>query len=278
MWCPSATLSVWANAWLAGRAAPDDVLDALSCWAPTQSVAAYDAVAAGSAGLPWPDARDAGAVSLLQTLRAATGLRAVCAIRPVLPVPGDVRGLPAGTRFQSEALAAGEAVIAVAADGCSAVGLVPEFSADDADAGADDVLCWTVHALPGAPSVDQLELGEAEYALRSAVRLAAETLSTLDFASLGTTDTDPRQLVAQLLESSRRHQLPDHAPVRAVRVLQSAAHVDAIITVSSDVTAAAAHSALHAQRAADAVRPLAGVVRSARTAAVEAILRSAWDR
>src|SRR6516225_5317401 len=34
MWCPSVSLSLWANAWLAGKAAPDDVLDALSVWAP----------------------------------------------------------------------------------------------------------------------------------------------------------------------------------------------------------------------------------------------------
>ena len=44
------SLSVWANAWLAGRAAPDDVLDALSDWAPKHSVLAYDAVAAGRTG------------------------------------------------------------------------------------------------------------------------------------------------------------------------------------------------------------------------------------
>ena len=64
---------MWANAWLAGKAAPDDVLDALSLWAPKQSVTAYDAVAAGHTGLPWPDVNDAGTVSLLQTLRAAVG-------------------------------------------------------------------------------------------------------------------------------------------------------------------------------------------------------------
>ena len=75
MWCPSASLAVWANAWLAGQAAPDDVLDALSQWAPRHSVTAYDSVAAGSTGLPWPDLNDAGAVSLLQTLRTAAGPR-----------------------------------------------------------------------------------------------------------------------------------------------------------------------------------------------------------
>src|SRR5271170_6557290 len=104
MWCPSATLSVWANAWLAGKAAPDDVLDALSLWAPIQSVTAYDAVAAGHTGLPWPDVHEAGTVSLLQTLRAAVGRTSVSAsgvplrgtINVVFPVPGDVRGLAPG--------------------------------------------------------------------------------------------------------------------------------------------------------------------------------------
>src|SRR5271155_1675396 len=143
MWCPSATLSVWANAWLAGKAAPDDVLDALSCWAPTHSVTAYDAVAAGHTGLPWPDVHDAGTVSLLQTLRAAVGRPAVPAapgmpcrlrgtINVVLPVPGDVRGLAPGTQFQRDALAAGEAVIISNPDApATAVGLVPEFSYGD---------------------------------------------------------------------------------------------------------------------------------------------------
>jgi hypothetical protein len=77
MWCPSATLSAWTNAWLAGQAAPDDVLDALSRWAPMQTVAAYDAVAAGNTGLPWPDVHAAGAVSLLQTLQATPNYKLV---------------------------------------------------------------------------------------------------------------------------------------------------------------------------------------------------------
>src|SRR5271169_4780130 len=136
MWCPSATLSVWANAWLAGKAAPDDVLDALSCWAPTHSVTAYDAVAAGHTGLPWPDIHDAGAVSLLQTLRTAAGRAATGApsIKVVLPVPGDVRGLAAGTQFERDALTAGEAVIVThPEDPGVAIGLVPEFGYDESD-------------------------------------------------------------------------------------------------------------------------------------------------
>jgi hypothetical protein len=283
MWCPSATLSVWANAWLAGNAAPDDVLDALSCWAPTQSVTAYDAVAAGHTGLPWPDVNDAGAVSLLQTLRTAAGRPSVGtpSIKVVLPVPGDVRGLAAGTQFERDALAAGEAVIISNPDDPGvAVGLVPEFGYDESD---DELvvpelcaLSWTVYSLPGAPVVDEAELGEAEYALRLAVRSAADTLTSIGLGSTGVEIDDPRGLVEQLLESARHHQVPEPAPSRALRVLENAAHVDAIITVSAGLTRIATQSLSEAQIATDALRPLAGVVRSARMAALSAILQAAW--
>ncbi|MBV9320599.1 MAG: hypothetical protein JO106_11930, partial [Mycobacterium sp.] len=210
MWCPSATLSVWANAWLAGKAAPDDVLDALSCWAPRQSVAAYDAVAAGHTGLPWPDLDDAGAMSLLQTLRTAAGRVALTppVINPVLPVPGDVRGLPAGTQFACDALTAGEALIVTKPDiSAKAVGLVPEFECEDSDDRSMPETCalsWTVYALPGAPIMDQHELGEAEYALRSAVRSAADALTAVGLGATGPEVEDPRGLVEQLLESACR--------------------------------------------------------------------------
>jgi hypothetical protein len=283
MWCPSATLSVWANAWLAGKAAPDDVLDALSCWAPTQSVTAHDAVAAGHTGLPWPEVHDTGAVSLLQTLRTAAGRPAMSApsIKVVLPVPGDVRGLAAGTQFEHDALTAGEAVIVTNPDDPGvAVGLVPEFEYDDPD---DELaipelcaLSWTVYSLPVAPVVEHHELGDAEYALRLAVRSAADALTAIGLGSTGVTVDDPRGLVEQLLESARQHQIPDHAPSRALRVLENAAHVDAIITVSAGLTPIGTQSLSEAQIATDALRPLAAVVRSARMAALSAIMHAAW--
>jgi hypothetical protein len=284
MWCPSATLSVWANAWLAGKAAPDDVLDALSCWAPAQSVTAYDAVAAGHTGLPWPDVDDAGAVSLLQTLRTAAGRPSTGtpSISVVLPVPGDVRGLAAGTQFERDALAAGEAVIVTHPDDPSvSVGLVPEFGYDDSD---DDVavpelyaLAWTVYSLPVAPVVEHTELGEAEYALRLAVRSAADALTSIGLGSASVDVEDPRGMVEQLLESARHHQVPEQAPSRALRVLENAAHVDAIITVSAGLTRIGTQSLSEAQIATDALRPLAAVVRSARMAALSAILNAAWQ-
>ncbi len=285
MWCPSVSLAVWANAWLAGKAAPDDVLDALSAWAPTHSVTAYDSVAAGHTGLPWPDVDDAGAVSLLQTLRTVAG-RAMDAGPPAmsvaLPVPGDVRGLAAGTQFQRDALAVGEAIIVTSPLG-DTIGLVPDFEYDDTDDELPDcdrvpdlcALAWTVYSLPARPVVDHVDLGEAEYSLRSAVRSAAEALGALQLGSAGGID-DPRGLVEQVLETGRHHRAPDHAPTRALRVLENAAHVDAIITVSSGLMPIGTQSSSEAQIASDALRPLSSVVRSARIAAVTAILHSAW--
>jgi hypothetical protein len=273
-------LSVWANAWLAGAAAPDDVLDALSQWAPRHSVTAYDSVAAGHTGLPWPDLNHAGAVSMLQTLRTAAGSGLTApAIGVVLPVPGDVRGLPAGTQFQRDAIAAGEAIL-VGRDHSATVGLVPDFEYDELEDESDfepepTALSWTVYSVPGVPTPEHLDLGEAEYALRSAVRSAADALGAIRAA--GTEVADPRRLVEQVLEEARRHQLPDHAPSRAVRVLENAAHIDAIITVSSGLIPIGLQTSSEVQIASDALRPLSGVVRSARMAAVSAILHSAWQ-
>lgn len=284
MWCPSVSLSVWANAWLAGAAAPDDVLDALSQWAPRHSVTAYDSVAAGRTGLPWPDLTDAGAVSLLQTLRTGAGRNSSGpAMGVALPVPGDVRGLPAGTQFQRDAVTTGEALI-IASDPSQAIGLVPDYEypdideSDEPDAAPDPCgLSWTVYSVPGAAPTEGLDLGEAEYTMRSAVRSAADALGALHAEAAGGDIEDPRSLVEQVVESERRHSIPDHAPTRALRVLENAAYIDAIITVSSGLIPIGLNSSADVQTASEALRPLTGVVRTARLAAVSAILHSAWQ-
>ena len=287
MWCPTASLTVWANAWLAGRAAPDDVLDALSQWAPRHSVTAYDAAAADATGLPWPDLNDAGAVSMLQTLRTAAGPRTSPgpALSLVLPVPGDVRGLPAGTTFARDAVAAGEAIVVSGATG-TPVGLVADldYADDETDYAEPDFepspeLCtvaWTVYSLPAAPTPEHFDLGDAEFALRSAVRSAADALGRLRAEGYGMGIDDPRGLIDQLVESTLAHRVPEHAPERAIRVLENATQVDAIITVSAGLMPAAMQSSSDAQGAGDTLRPLDAVVRTARLAAVSAILDSAW--
>lgn len=285
MWCPSATLAVWANAWLAGTAAPDDVLDALSAWAPKHLVTAYDSEAAGRTGLPWPDLNASGGVSLLQTMRTAAGPGAGGpAMTVALPVPGDVRGLPPGTQFQRDAITVGEALIVTdPRTPKSSVGLVPDFefdeAADDAEFDPDvSALSWTVYSAPGTPPGPHIDLGEAEYELRSAVRAAADALGALRAGAAGADVDDPRGLVEQVLESTRGHRIPDQAPSRAVRVLENAAHVDAIITVSSGLMPIGLQSSSEVQIASDALRPLVNVVRAARMAALSAILHAAWQR
>lgn len=276
MWCPSVSLSVWTNAWLAGQAAPDDVLDALTEWAPAHSVTAYDAVAAGRTGLPWPDLDDGGTMSLLQTVRSAAGPRGEDrppAISLALPVPGDVRGLAAGTQFQRDALDAGEAVL-VRSPGGEAIGLVPAYDYDEEDE-LTGMLCWSVYSLPDGPVPGHPDLGEAEYQLRAAVRSAAEALSSLQLAP---GSDDPRAMVEEILQANSHHSAPEHAPSRALRVLAAAAHVDAIIAVSSGLAPIGTQSAAEAHIADSALRPLVSVVRAAREAAVSEILHSAWQR
>lgn len=283
MWCPSATLSVWANAWLAGVAAPDDVLDALSQWAPMHSVTAYDSSAAVRTGLSWPELEDSGSVSLLQTLRTAAGRSArTPTITVAQPIPGDVRGLPAGTQFQRDAVTVGEAVI-VSHDELPGVGLVPEFEYFELDETEDNsmfdpeprALSWTVYSIPTLPPPEHFELGTAEYELRSAVRSAAETLGALR-SGAGMDIEDPRGMVEQILDATRLHRIPDHAPTRAIRVLETAAHVDAIVTVSAGLTPIGLQTSSEVQLAGDTLRPLTQVVRAARLAALGAILQSAW--
>ncbi len=154
MWCPSASLTVWVNAWLAGVAAPDDVLDSLSQWAPKHSVTAYDSVAAGSTGLPWPDLNHSGTMSLLQTMRTAAGApQSALPLTLVLPVPGDVRGLPPDTQFQRDAITMGEAII-VGQDPRRSVGVVPEYhyeDVDDPDFEPDPVSRWRGRCTPPGP-------------------------------------------------------------------------------------------------------------------------------
>lgn len=286
MWCPSVSLSIWANAWLAGAAAPDDVLDALTQWTPRHSVTAYDAIAAERTGLPWPDLEDAGAVSLLQTMRMVGRLAcpggAPPAISLALPVPGDVRGLPPGTQFGRDAISAGEAII-LGQPG-NAIGLVPDLEYSECPAIEHEfdvehdlsALSWTVYSISHPPSPEYLDLGDAEYTLRDAVRAAADALGALRAGASGGDVADPRRMVEQVLESAQSHRIPDHAPTRAVRVLENAAHVDAIITVSSGLIPSGLQSSSEVQLASDALRPLTSVVRSARLAAVGAILQSAW--
>ncbi|XGU20207.1 hypothetical protein ACETU7_04045 [Rhodococcus sp. 3Y1] len=132
---PSATLTVWAASWLAGDAAPDDVIDALAAWAPMHLIGAADAETAVRHDLEWPGVTASGVPTLLRIARSEAA-----EVRLVLPTAGDVRGLPTGTEFARAAIATGEG-IQIGAVGKPGVGLVPSKE-------GPDVLRWTVFPFP----------------------------------------------------------------------------------------------------------------------------------
>ena len=210
----SATLTVWASAWRAGAVAPDDVLDALEAWAPLQRAHAGDRVATGRTGLPEPGDGAVGAAALFTALRGvpADGLHLV------LPVPGDVRGLPPGTDFAGAALARGQGVLAPSLG----LGLVPVPE-------GEEMVRWVAYAVPGDAAVpDHVGLGEAEHGLRQATRDTARAVTELDVA--GGDVRHVRGRIAAVLRARPALRWPAATPPRALRVLDQADEVAAILT------------------------------------------------
>ncbi|MEV0946652.1 hypothetical protein [Rhodococcus sp. NPDC049939] len=261
MTSPSATLTVWARSWLVGKSAPDHVIDAMHGWAPMHLVCAENEETAGLTGLPWPDPRDVGVAALLPPIRRAAA-DPEPHLRLVLPGPGDVRGLPAGTEFAAAALRAGEGILA-GAPGGPGLGLIPSTE-------GPDVLRWTVYAIDHIPlDLHHIGLGEAEYGMREAVRDAAKALETLELLDTAS-GNDPRALVADALARSSRHRYPAEMPARALRILDSADRVAAILGVAEKSAPDRTVSATGAATVEDLLRPLWSVVRSARGAAINA--------
>ena len=121
---PAGRLAVWATAWLTGRASYDDALDALT-----------GETAHLVAGLPGTDET----VPLGSALIALRGL-GERRFQLVLPVPGDVRGLPVVPGLVPLALEAGQAAVG------SRLAFVPEPL-------GPEVVQWTAFPLDGAPPV-----------------------------------------------------------------------------------------------------------------------------
>lgn len=260
MSCASATLVVWTSAWLHGAAAADDVLDALGFWAELHEVAADDDGTATALDLPGPDEVPVGPALLLASLRRASATTA----RLVIPVPGDVRGLGGSGPLSKCALRAGQA--AVLPD--VGVGLVPALV-------ADGVMRWTVFDLPSAPGGEHVPIGEAEHGLASAMREAATALVTLDVARHR---PNVRAEIAELSAEHSKVDWPAGMPPRALRVLQRAAEVAAILAVAASDAPGSAVSATATRARDEALRPLSEAVRRARLAAVDEAVRVLSDQ
>jgi hypothetical protein len=260
--CPSAIFTVWTSAWLAGAAAPDDVLDALSPWAEAHDVQAADAATAELTALPRPGEPVSSIMFLLAALRRNSSSAGATANpgRLVLPVPGDVRGLPGPGAFSREATDAGEG--ALFAD--AGLGVVPHPV-------ADGVLRWTVYPVPDpGPPPEFVPLGQAERDLREQVRQSASVLT-----SLGVARHRPgvREEIAAALRARPATLWPAGMPGQALRVLQHADEVEAILAAASVDEPGGALSAAAAVARREALRPIETAVRVARRAAVAAAVR-----
>ncbi|GHF51520.1 hypothetical protein FHX82_004029 [Amycolatopsis bartoniae] len=260
MCCPSATLTVWTSAWLSGSAAPDDVLDALLVWGEAHEVVAADAESAVGLDLPLAGDFPASPVQLLAALRA----RGASDARLVLPVPGDVRGLGGGGALAEAALRAGEAMLLPSLG----FGLVPLHI-------AEGLVRWSVYKVDSPLGPEYVGLAEAEHGLTDAIRDSAGALQALDVAK---DRPGVRAELSAWLRARPRPQWPAGTPGRALRVLQRAEEVGAILAVAEIDEPGGALSASAATLRADALRPLGNAVRLARYAAVNEAVRLFTDQ
>ncbi|HVV10653.1 hypothetical protein [Amycolatopsis sp.] len=260
MCCPSATLTVWTSAWLSGAAAPDDVLDALLAWGDAHEVVAADAESAVGLDLPLEGDFPGTPVQLLASLRANGAGPA----QLVLPVPGDVRGLGGGGPFTEAALRAGEAMLLPEAG----FGLVPQPI-------AEGLVRWQVYKVDSSATPEYVGIADAEHGLTDAIRDSAGALQALDVAK---DRPGVRAELSAFLRARPRPEWPAGMPGRALRVLQRAEEIGAILAVAETDEPGGAVSASAALLRADALRPLGNAVRIARYAAVNEAVRLFSDQ
>lgn len=234
------TLALWGAAWQSGASA-DQVLAVLDATGHRAGVRAANAEAAELSGLPGPGLPSAGTAQLLGLLRRAgpPGL--------VLPVAGDLRGLPVGGEIAIPALDAGAAVVLPDAG----VALVP------ADGLWRAFGCAVVHPT--------LPVGEVTQLVDDAVSEATRALARADIASQ---TGDPRQAVRRVI-MAEAVDTPPGMPAAASSLLAKSITLQALLSVAANHPTAAVTSRELAV-VDDALHPLASAVREARRTAVAA--------
>lgn len=239
---PAGRFAVWATTWLSGRTSYDEALDALLA----------DQTAHRVTGLP-------GSTETVPLGWALTALRGLGErrFRLVLPVPGDVRGVPAAPGLVTAALEAGQVAVG------ERLALVPESA-------GPEVVQWTAFSLDGVPPLPppvEASLHRVSAELDLAVADAARTLAGLDLARW---HPEVPALLAGLAKPADGPPLPaDHEPL-AVSVLSRAQRLATVLDLAmADAPGGAVN---HRQAAARdvALRPVADAVREAVVAAYNA--------
>lgn len=263
-------LAAWGNALLAGLVSPDDAVT---------RVVGSDAVHR-VAELP-DEPEPVGLTLALGRLRAL----GVVGLRVALPAPGHPLGLSGPPEFNVAAMAAGEAVLAsgpppgtpsggVGVPGGAGVGdpdvvslgLVPEVHEKGPGGDAVTEVVWRCLPVRQAPPADVPSLGEAERELAEVLRETTEALTRLDLAGAGPVAL--ARLEAYRARSGPRRLLAPGYPPRAVRVLELAQRVGALVAIAEETTEHGA--AVSAAQIAERQRLLRPVERAARRARVAA--------
>lgn len=229
-----------------------------------------------------PSTSPGAALSLAQLLDALRHGRAG-GLRLVLPVPGDVLGLPGPAALNAEALESGECVTTLAGPRLAVLAQVRRFGSPG-DQGHQ--VRWRVHPAGSASATDFGSLGEAERHLREALIHGTDLLEDLDLNRAGPGTADPAASdaarphvdVAERLADLRHGpgptgQLPPGTSARAVRVLDLAWRVGAIAELAA-LDDGGSVTGYQAQTRGQALRDLRSVARRA----VVAGINDATDR
>jgi len=243
----SGPLAAWSAAFFAGRVSLDQAADASTGTDAPHQVG----------GLP-PFAPEIVPVrELLVHWRRGGG-----SVRVVLPVAGDVRGLPGPAGFRTAALEQGEAVFG------AGTGVVPQVIGYAPSSAPTSVL-WRSFAVEPGP-VDHVSVADAQYDLTTAIRESASALSAAEVA--GWTD-DLAEPLHDARRAGERLNLPPGFPARAVALLAQAERMQAVLDLACADPLGGAVDRMGLAARASALRPLATAVRRARVAGYNAEAR-----
>jgi hypothetical protein len=247
----SGRLVAYGNALLGGFVPPDDAAEAVLGADETHRVTGLPGDSPGELhGLTW-------ALGRLRVL-------GVKGLRLALPATGHPLGLTGPAPFNAAAMDTGEAVLAVGVP----LGLVPETTRVGPAGDQAVTVLWRCYEVNDTPPADVPSLHEAERELADGLREATVLLTRLDVAGAG-----PDALRALEAYRKRGHSelLAPGYPARAVRILESARQVSALLAIASGGHGAAVSASEMAARR-EALAPLDRTARRAQVAAYNAMV------
>lgn len=247
----SSRFVTWVRAWRAGLVPFDEVAD---------EIAGDEEHLVADAPGTWTDVPLGEALPVLSR-------HSPDEVRLVLPAPGDPRGLPGPGEFASDALLAGEAVVA------GRLGLIPRVRTHISGSGMTfETVLWRVYPLPeGAPTATLALPGAAEAEAELATALA-ETTAALTRLDVAQWRPELAGALAALRRSDGATDLPPGFDPRARRLFARAAILDRVLALAGETAPGSAVNGYEAQRRDAALRPLTTACRQALAAACNAPL------